>query len=276
VHALIIAVNGSWRFDASSKCLVSGSSWCSSCFAALVSSKGLSHCLKWRYLQCSVWNFPFVRWRGVFFCGVFVGKSRQRGQTERTAATVEERGIPNGTPQASQSSPSYRRICWSAFHGGGGGRSRDDISGARPCARHGGRHRPGTEPPVAGVLSQLHRAGSRERMPRTARPRVRPQRRTTPLAAEASGTPGREADRARQYVEFTLTRPANAITTHPLQASPTQRRGGGIDAPLTIDAEREAQVDVGRSRPKYRGFYNPVTPFSCNDPYAGPADRTGG
>ena len=83
------------------------------------------------------------------------------------------------------------------------------------------------------------------------------------LAGEASGRravkllPG-------QYVEFTLTRPANALTIR--YSIPDAANGGGIEAPLTMT------TDPGRSRTltvtsKYAWLYNQY-PFS-NDPNAG-------
>jgi Alpha-1,3-glucanase catalytic domain D1/Alpha-1,3-glucanase catalytic domain D2 len=83
------------------------------------------------------------------------------------------------------------------------------------------------------------------------------------LAAEASG---RRAVKllAGQYVEFTLTRPANALTIR--YSIPDTANGGGIEAPLMLKA------DPGPSRTltltsKYSWLYNQY-PFS-NDPGAG-------
>jgi Pectate lyase superfamily protein len=83
------------------------------------------------------------------------------------------------------------------------------------------------------------------------------------LAAEASGRravkllPG-------QYVEFTLTRPANALTIR--YSIPDAPTGGGIDAPLTLTTnDKRSRTLTLTSR--YSWLYNQY-PFS-NDPNAG-------
>jgi hypothetical protein len=99
---------------------------------------------------------------------------------------------------------------------------------------------------------------------------VGPDRSAYTLAAEASGrqavklTPG-------QYVAFTLTQPANAVTIR--YAIPDAASGGGIDAPLTVTVDRNAD-GLGNTHPqtvtltsKYSDLYNQY-PFS-NDPNAG-------
>jgi alpha-1,3-glucanase-like protein len=82
------------------------------------------------------------------------------------------------------------------------------------------------------------------------------------LAAEASG---RQAVKLlpSQYVEFTLTRPANALTIR--YSIPDAANGGGIDAPLTLTAEKLSRTLTLTS--KYAWLYNQY-PFS-NDPNAG-------
>jgi hypothetical protein len=90
------------------------------------------------------------------------------------------------------------------------------------------------------------------------------------LPAEASGrqavslAPG-------QYVAFTLTQPANAVTIR--YAIPDAANGGGIDAPLTVGVDRNAD-GLGNTHPqtvtltsKYSYLYNQY-PFT-NDPNAG-------
>jgi len=90
------------------------------------------------------------------------------------------------------------------------------------------------------------------------------------LAAEASGrravqlAPG-------QYVAFTLTQPANAVTIR--FAIPDAPNGGGIDAPLTVGVDHNGD-GLGNTHPqtvtltsKYSDLYNQY-PFS-NDPNAG-------
>jgi hypothetical protein len=88
------------------------------------------------------------------------------------------------------------------------------------------------------------------------------------LAGEASG---RQAVKLApgQYVAFTLTEPANAITIR--YAIPDAPTGGGIDAPLIVSADQEGE---GNTHPKkitltskYSYLYNQY-PFS-NDPTAG-------
>ena len=90
------------------------------------------------------------------------------------------------------------------------------------------------------------------------------------LAAEASG---RQAVKlmAGQYVQFTLTQPANAVTIR--YAIPDAPTGGGIDAPLTVGVDQNAD-GLGNTHPqtvtltsKYAYLYNEY-PFS-NDPNAG-------
>jgi hypothetical protein len=83
------------------------------------------------------------------------------------------------------------------------------------------------------------------------------------LAAEASGRSAVQLT-AGQYVEFTLTRPANAVTIR--YAIPDAPTGGGIDAPLTLTVDgKKAQTLTLTSR--YSDLYN-LYPFT-NDPTAG-------
>lgn len=84
------------------------------------------------------------------------------------------------------------------------------------------------------------------------------------LAAEASGrsavslTPG-------QYVEFTLSKPANAITVR--YSIPDAPAGGGITAPLDVTVNGHDQRTMTLTS-QYAWLYNEF-PFS-NDPNAGP------
>jgi hypothetical protein len=82
------------------------------------------------------------------------------------------------------------------------------------------------------------------------------------LPAEASG---RQAVKltAGQYVEFTLTRPANAITLR--YSIPDAPNGGGIDAPLTLTLNGKSSQTLTLTS-KYSWLYN-LYPFS-NDPNA--------
>jgi parallel beta-helix repeat protein len=83
------------------------------------------------------------------------------------------------------------------------------------------------------------------------------------LAGEASG---RQAVKLLpgQYVAFTLTRPANAVTIR--YALPDAPAGGGIDAPLTVGVDGGASQTVTLTS-KYSYLYNQY-PFT-NDPNAG-------
>jgi hypothetical protein len=84
------------------------------------------------------------------------------------------------------------------------------------------------------------------------------------LAAEASGRQAVKLTAPGQYVEFTLTRPANAITIR--YSIPDAAGGGGIDAPLTmtLNGKRKSTLTLTS---KYAWLYNQY-PFS-NDPNAG-------
>jgi hypothetical protein len=84
------------------------------------------------------------------------------------------------------------------------------------------------------------------------------------LAAEASGRQAVQLTAPGQYVEFTLTRPANAITIR--YAVPDAATGGGIDAPitLTLNGKRKSTLTLTS---KYSYLYN-LYPFS-NDPSDG-------
>jgi hypothetical protein len=85
------------------------------------------------------------------------------------------------------------------------------------------------------------------------------------LAAEASGRQAVKLSAPGQYVEFTLTRPANAIAVR--YAIPDAPAGGGIDAPitLTLNGKRSSTLTLTS---RYSWLYA-MYPFS-NDPNAGP------
>ena len=85
------------------------------------------------------------------------------------------------------------------------------------------------------------------------------------LAAEASGRQAVRLTGPGQFVEFTLTRPANAITLR--YAIPDAPSGGGIDAPLTLTLKGK-RVSTLSLTSKYSWLYNQYQ-FS-NDPNAGP------
>jgi len=85
------------------------------------------------------------------------------------------------------------------------------------------------------------------------------------LAAEASGRKAVKLTDPGQFVEFTLTRPANAITVR--YAIPDSATGGGIDAPLTMTLKGK-RVSTLTLTSKYSWLYNQYS-FS-NDPTAGP------
>jgi hypothetical protein len=85
------------------------------------------------------------------------------------------------------------------------------------------------------------------------------------LAAEASGRQAVQLTSAGEFVEFTLTRAANAVTLR--YSIPDAPAGGGIDAPITLTVNgRRSQTVVLTS--KYSWLYNQYQ-FS-NDPNAGP------
>jgi hypothetical protein len=84
------------------------------------------------------------------------------------------------------------------------------------------------------------------------------------LAAEASGRQAVELTAPGQYVEFTLTQPANAITLR--YAIPDAPAGGGIDAPLTLTVNGKRSSTLMLTS-KYSYLYNQY-PFT-NDPTAG-------
>jgi hypothetical protein len=84
------------------------------------------------------------------------------------------------------------------------------------------------------------------------------------LAAEASGRQAVKLTAPGQYVEFTLTRPANAITLR--YSVPDAPAGGGIDAPLTLTLNGKRSSTLTLTS-KYSWLYNQY-PFS-NDPNAG-------
>jgi hypothetical protein len=85
------------------------------------------------------------------------------------------------------------------------------------------------------------------------------------LAAEASGRQAVRLTAPGQFVEFTLTRPANAITLR--YAIPDAPTGGGIDAPLTLTLKGK-RLSTMTLTSKYSWLYNQYQ-FS-NDPPAGP------
>ncbi|MEA2549836.1 MAG: hypothetical protein QOE42_2434 [Chloroflexota bacterium] len=84
------------------------------------------------------------------------------------------------------------------------------------------------------------------------------------LAAEASGRQAVKLTAAGQYVEFTLTRSANAITLR--YAIPDAPTGGGIDAPLALSVRGKKAATLTLTS-RYSWLYNQY-PFS-NDPTAG-------
>jgi hypothetical protein len=85
------------------------------------------------------------------------------------------------------------------------------------------------------------------------------------LAAEASGRQAVKLTAPGQYVEFTLTRPANAITLR--YSIPDAAGGGGIDAPLTLTLNGKRSSTLTLTS-KYSWLYA-MYPFS-NDPNADP------
>jgi hypothetical protein len=84
------------------------------------------------------------------------------------------------------------------------------------------------------------------------------------LAGEASGREAVKLSAPGQYVEFTLTRPANALTVR--YSIPDAPTGGGIEAPLTLSANGKRTTLTLTS--EYSWLYA-MYPFS-NDPNADP------
>ena len=66
------------------------------------------------------------------------------------------------------------------------------------------------------------------------------QRAAYTLTGEASGRDAVRLDRG-EHVEFTLTRPTNAITVR--YSIPDAPRGGGIESPLDVAVERPPRAD---------------------------------
>ena len=88
------------------------------------------------------------------------------------------------------------------------------------------------------------------------------------LAAEASGRQAVKLSHPGHYVQFTLTRPANAITIR--YSIPDAPSGGGIDTPLTLTTKAAGEPESRQTvtlTSKYSWLYNQY-PFS-NDPNAG-------
>jgi len=67
------------------------------------------------------------------------------------------------------------------------------------------------------------------------------------LAAEASGRQAVKLTAPGQFVAFTLTQPANAVTIR--YAIPDAPTGGGIDAPLTVSVDHNAD-GLGNAHPQ--------------------------
>jgi len=84
------------------------------------------------------------------------------------------------------------------------------------------------------------------------------------LAGEASGRQAVQLSAPGQYVEFTLTRPANALTIR--SSIPDAPAGGGIDAPIALSVNGKSAKTLTLTS-KYSWLYNQY-PFS-NDPNAG-------
>jgi hypothetical protein len=96
---------------------------------------------------------------------------------------------------------------------------------------------------------------------------IGPARTAYTLPSEASGRTAVRLDQPGQYVEFTLTRPANAVTVR--YAIPDAPAGGGITAPLDVYADGKKNQTFTLTS-EYSWLYS-VYPFS-NDPSATPPD----
>lgn len=95
--------------------------------------------------------------------------------------------------------------------------------------------------------------------------RIGPSREAYTLPAEASGRTAVRLTRPGQYVEFTLSRPANALTLR--YSIPDAVGGGGIKAPLdvTVNGHRKHRMTLTSEYAWLYGMY----PFS-NDPNVDP------
>ncbi|HCT81038.1 MAG TPA: mycodextranase [Micromonosporaceae bacterium] len=147
--------------------------------------------------------------------------------------------------------------------------------GAEPAAAtHNPPSRPGVET-VAALSPQLT-AGRGARVPfaeqeaenaRTNGEIIGPDRRAYTLPSEASGRRAVRLDAAGEYVEFTLTRPANSLNVR--YSIPDAVTGGGITGPLDVyvDGKRRHTITLTS---EFSWLYS-VYPFS-NDPQATPPD----
>ncbi len=95
--------------------------------------------------------------------------------------------------------------------------------------------------------------------------RIGPSREAYTLPAEASGRTAVRLTQRGQYVEFTLTRPANALTLR--YSIPDTADGGGLRAPLdvTVNGKRKQTMTLTSEYAWLYGMY----PFS-NDPQVDP------
>lgn len=93
---------------------------------------------------------------------------------------------------------------------------------------------------------------------------VGPDRTYTKLPSEASGREAVTLSSPGQYVEFTLTQPANAMTVR--YSLPDSADGTGVTAPIDVDVNGSKVSDLSLTS-KYSWFYGGY-PFS-NDPGAG-------
>ncbi|GAA1542329.1 glycosyl hydrolase family 28-related protein [Kribbella lupini] len=95
--------------------------------------------------------------------------------------------------------------------------------------------------------------------------RIGPSREAYTLPAEASGRTAVRLTERGQYVEFTLTRPANALTLR--YSIPDTADGGGLRAPLdvTVNGKRKQTMTLTSEYAWLYGMY----PFS-NDPQVDP------
>jgi Alpha-1,3-glucanase catalytic domain D1/Alpha-1,3-glucanase catalytic domain D2 len=95
--------------------------------------------------------------------------------------------------------------------------------------------------------------------------RIGPSREAYTLPAEASGRAAVQLSAPGHYVEFTLTRPANALTLR--YSIPDAPAGGGIDAPLDVVVDGHKRHTMTLTS-KYAWLYG-MYPFS-NDPDVDP------
>lgn len=128
----------------------------------------------------------------------------------------------------------------------------------------GGTHQSGTRAAPAAAGAAVPFVEQEAESANTDGSVVGPDRTYTKLPSEASGREAVTLSSAGQYVEFTLTQPANAMTVR--YSLPDSSDGTGVTAPIDVDVDGSKVSDLSLTS-KYSWFYGGY-PFS-NDPGAG-------